>query len=157
MQILEKKKKTNKQVWPKVNFASYFHDKWLVWVGSGGFLLVQMLCFRVLKMKTFFSPTDEHWCRKMSSDLAVQARPPRTIQLHLLSSAHRGLIWNRDWKQNRCNTRWTLAWVEIMLQAPLFGELTLMCKTAQMLLPLNASHSKHCGGCLSRSISELSD
>lgn len=55
MQIL-KKKKTNKQVWPKVNFASYFHDKWLVWVGSGGFLLVQMLCFRVLKMKSFFFP-----------------------------------------------------------------------------------------------------
>lgn len=149
MQIL--KKKTNKQVWPKVNFASYFHDKWLVWVGSGGFLLVQMLCFRD------FFPTDEHWCRKMSSDLAVQARPPRTIQLHLLSSAHRGLIWNRDWKQNRCNTGWILAWVEIMLQALLFGELTLVCKTAQMLLPLNASHSKHCGGRLSRSILELSE
>lgn len=34
---------------------SYFHDdKWLVWVSSGGFLLVQMFCFRVLKMKTFF-------------------------------------------------------------------------------------------------------
>lgn len=105
----------------------------------------------------FFFPADEHWCRKMSSELAVQARPPRTIQLHLLSSAHRGLIWNWDWKQNGCNTGWTLTWVEIMLQALLFGELTLVCKTAQMLLPLNASYSKHCGGRLSRSILELSD
>lgn len=34
---------------------SYFHDnKRLMWVGSGGFLLVQMLCFRALKVKSLF-------------------------------------------------------------------------------------------------------
>lgn len=145
-------------------------------MGSGGFLLVQKLCFKFLKGKSlFFFQLMSTGAGKWAWIQLCRPRQPHAIKLHLVSSAYQGLaldgsrnlvvqavLWRLDSSETETENKTdatlnTHTWVEIMPRVTPFGSLALMCKRAQVLFPPHASHSTHPRERHSRSILELLD